>query len=284
MAILITTTGIQSTITFNDLGGRSFSHPIVDYDISSEYELEELRDSGDFQNAIDQGWITVEDENSISITDVSNLDDRESEAGDIDKNDVGLGNVPNVDATDRANHTGTQTASTISDFDTEVSNNSEVSQNTTHRGLTNNPHSVTKGQVGLSNVENISTTNDRAMVELSTTTVITTTTNSPVNGLTYTTKNLGGNGTYLISTSLSRSHNISDVDTRVSIEVGGTVVKEFRTASFANEIHIIAFSVVVQNIASGTIIRVLSRTGGGTHTIIERSLTVDGILDGRVAT
>jgi hypothetical protein len=33
----------------------------------------------------------------------------------------------------RSNHTGTQTASTISDFDTEVSNNTDVSANTTHR-------------------------------------------------------------------------------------------------------------------------------------------------------
>jgi hypothetical protein len=38
--------------------------------------------------------------------------------------------VPNVDATDRSNHTGTQTASTISDFDTEVSNNTDVIANT----------------------------------------------------------------------------------------------------------------------------------------------------------
>lgn len=36
------------------------------------------------------------------------------------KTDVGLGNVPNVDATARANHTGTQLASTVSDFDTQV--------------------------------------------------------------------------------------------------------------------------------------------------------------------
>lgn len=43
---------------------------------------------------------------------------------------VGLSNVPNVDATQRANHTGTQTASTISDFDTEVSNNTSVVANT----------------------------------------------------------------------------------------------------------------------------------------------------------
>jgi hypothetical protein len=34
----------------------------------------------------------------------------------LTKSDVGLGNVPNIDATNRANHTGTQTASTISDF------------------------------------------------------------------------------------------------------------------------------------------------------------------------
>ena len=34
----------------------------------------------------------------------------------VNATQVGLGNVPNVDATDRANHTGTQLASTISDF------------------------------------------------------------------------------------------------------------------------------------------------------------------------
>lgn len=34
----------------------------------------------------------------------------------ITKTDVGLANVPNVDATARSSHTGTQTASTISDF------------------------------------------------------------------------------------------------------------------------------------------------------------------------
>ena len=56
---------------------------------------------------------------------------------------------------DRTNHTGTQPASTISDFNTEVANNTDVAANTTHRGLTTNPHSVTKTQVSLGNVENI---------------------------------------------------------------------------------------------------------------------------------
>lgn len=60
---------------------------------------------------------------------------------------------------ERANHTGTQTASTISDFDTEVANNADVSANTTHRAQTNNPHSVTKAQVGLGEVDNTSDIN-----------------------------------------------------------------------------------------------------------------------------
>lgn len=38
----------------------------------------------------------------------------------LTKTDVGLGSVPNTDATLRANHTGTQTASTISDFSSSV--------------------------------------------------------------------------------------------------------------------------------------------------------------------
>ena len=76
----------------------------------------------------------------------------------------------------RANHSGSQAASTISDFDTEVSNNTDVAANTsarhTHSNLAqlnlvtdgdhdvriDNPHGVTKAQVGLSNVPNIDTT------------------------------------------------------------------------------------------------------------------------------
>lgn len=42
---------------------------------------------------------------------------------------------------DRSNHTGTQAASTISDFDTEVSNNTDVSANTTHRSSDGSDHS-----------------------------------------------------------------------------------------------------------------------------------------------
>ena len=48
-----------------------------------------------------------------------NLDDG-TNPHNTSKSDVGLSNVPNVDATLRSNHSGTQTASTISDFATQV--------------------------------------------------------------------------------------------------------------------------------------------------------------------
>jgi hypothetical protein len=46
------------------------------------------------------------------------------------------------------------TTNLITDFDSEVNNNSDVSSNTSHRNNTSNPHSVTKTQIGLSNVVN----------------------------------------------------------------------------------------------------------------------------------
>lgn len=48
----------------------------------------------------------------------------------VTKTQVGLANVPNVDATQRSNHTGTQLAATISDFQATVSANTNVSNNT----------------------------------------------------------------------------------------------------------------------------------------------------------
>ncbi len=48
------------------------------------------------------------------------------------------------------------TASQITDFDSEVSNNTDVAAATSHIANTSNPHNVTKSQVGLGNVDNTS--------------------------------------------------------------------------------------------------------------------------------
>lgn len=108
----------------------------------------------------------------------------------LTKSDVGLSNVPDVDATDRDNHTGTQLASTISDFASTVLSTvltglslatgtaisatdtalvafgklqKQITDNlstlTSHTGNTSNPHSVTKAQVGLGNADDTSDVN-----------------------------------------------------------------------------------------------------------------------------
>lgn len=56
-------------------------------------------------------------ENAITAGTVSQYWRGDKSFQTLDKIAVGLSNVPNIDATNRANHTGTQTASTISDFD-----------------------------------------------------------------------------------------------------------------------------------------------------------------------
>jgi hypothetical protein len=57
---------------------------------------------------------------------------------------------------DRSNHSGTQSSSTISDFDTEVSNNTDVSANTTHRGSSSGVHGITGSVVGDADAQTLS--------------------------------------------------------------------------------------------------------------------------------
>jgi hypothetical protein len=72
----------------------------------------------------------------------------------LTKSDVGLGNVPNTDATARANHTGTQLASTISDFATEAAKYGPVVSVSGRTGTV----TLTKSDVGLGNVDNTADT------------------------------------------------------------------------------------------------------------------------------
>lgn len=72
-----------------------------------------------------------EPKNSNIQTHISNT----SNPHNVTKSQVGLGNVPNIDATSRSNHTGTQLSSTISDFKDSVNstltegNNVELTYN-----------------------------------------------------------------------------------------------------------------------------------------------------------
>lgn len=70
----------------------------------------------------------------------------------LTKTDVGLDNVPNTDATTRANHTGTQTASTISDFNTTAATAAPVQSVAGRTGAV----TLAKADVGLGSVDNTS--------------------------------------------------------------------------------------------------------------------------------
>jgi len=72
----------------------------------------------------------------------------------LDKADVGLGAVPNLDTTDAVNKAHDQNTDTALAFGTadEVT----ASDIRAHLDATNNPHSVTASQVGLGNVDNTS--------------------------------------------------------------------------------------------------------------------------------
>ena len=68
--------------------------------------------------------------------------------------DVGLGNVPNLDTTDAVNKAHDQNTDTSLDFG--GANQVTASELRSHVDATDNPHSVTKSQVGLGDVDNVS--------------------------------------------------------------------------------------------------------------------------------
>ena len=69
--------------------------------------------------------------------------------------DLWSGSKITTELSGKADTSHTHVAADVTDFDTEVANNTDVAANTTHRGVvTGNPHAVTKGEVGLGNVEN----------------------------------------------------------------------------------------------------------------------------------
>lgn len=72
MVFSITTTGLQASVVFNDLGARTFNHPTVNFNLTNEFTIEEIKGSLDIFNAIDLGYITATLD-GVNITS-SNLD------------------------------------------------------------------------------------------------------------------------------------------------------------------------------------------------------------------
>lgn len=71
MAFVLSTTGTQNPVVFNDIGGRTFAHPTVSFDLETEFSPEEIAESDDIQDAITNGWITVVDANGEPINNVA---------------------------------------------------------------------------------------------------------------------------------------------------------------------------------------------------------------------
>lgn len=73
MIIKLTTTGTLSPVPIRDLGAISFSHPTTDFILSEMFTLDEIAESEDLQDAIDNGYIFLTDENDNVIIDVTNV-------------------------------------------------------------------------------------------------------------------------------------------------------------------------------------------------------------------
>lgn len=74
MEFTLTTTGTVSPVVIEDLGGVTFTHPIVDYPLVGSLgflSIEEFSSSVDLQSAIDDGEITISDGNGNNILNVS---------------------------------------------------------------------------------------------------------------------------------------------------------------------------------------------------------------------
>ena len=78
MAFIITTTGAPGTVVIDDLGERTFVHPVVSYDLETEYTSFELSQSADLQAAITGGELTAVDGSGNPITLIDQLTDLQS--------------------------------------------------------------------------------------------------------------------------------------------------------------------------------------------------------------
>jgi hypothetical protein len=73
--IKLSTTGSLDPVVINDMAGKSFSHPTVDYNLleNLEFTLEEIRDSQDLESLLSLGHVTLTNELSANILNLQSL-------------------------------------------------------------------------------------------------------------------------------------------------------------------------------------------------------------------
>ena len=59
MKVFLTTTGTQSPVVLPDMGGREFTHPTSNFELTLEFPINEIETSLDIQDALDNGYITL---------------------------------------------------------------------------------------------------------------------------------------------------------------------------------------------------------------------------------
>lgn len=109
---------------------------------SLAYSFESISDHGDLSGLGDDDHVQYLNETRHDALPSDN-------PHNVNKAQVGLGSVPNIDATDRANHTGTQLANTISDFTAQV----KIDETTTSLSLSSNILTFTDEDGGVTNID-----------------------------------------------------------------------------------------------------------------------------------
>jgi hypothetical protein len=117
----------------------------------TQINLENVDNTSDLNKPISTATQSALDDKA-DATDLTSHTSNTANPHSVTKSQVGLGDVPNTDFTSAVS---SNTAHRTSDG----KNHSDVVLNNTHRGKIDNPHNVTKSQVGLSNVPNIDCTN-----------------------------------------------------------------------------------------------------------------------------
>ena len=70
LGIFLTTTGSLDPVVIDDMGALTFPHPTVDYNLLSDVTEDEIQSSADLQQLIDDGHVTLKDDQGDIITDV----------------------------------------------------------------------------------------------------------------------------------------------------------------------------------------------------------------------